>query len=45
MPFRNVEENVRAGVQRLVESPLLPAAYLVHGFVYDVAEGRLHEID
>jgi len=41
LPFRDVEENVRAGVGRILASPLLPAPYAAHGFVYDVATGGL----
>jgi carbonic anhydrase len=43
-PFADLDESVRAGVRRIEESPLLPSPYRAHGFVYDVATGRLREV-
>lgn len=43
-PFRQVEARVRASVRRLRETSLLPDDYAVHGFVYDVATGKLNEV-
>jgi carbonic anhydrase len=45
LPFRDVEQSVRRGVQLIAASPLLPEPYRVHGFVYDVADGRLRELE
>jgi carbonic anhydrase len=44
LPFGDLEESIRAGVRRIEESPLLPEPYRAHGFVYDVATGRLREV-
>ena len=44
LAFRDLEESIRASVQRINESPLLPEPYAAYGFVYDVADGRLHEV-
>jgi carbonic anhydrase len=44
LPFADVEQNVRDGLRRLAESPLLPDSFAVHGFVYDVATGRLNAV-
>lgn len=44
LPFPDLDEAVRASVQRVVESPLLPDAFPAHGYVYDVATGRLREV-
>lgn len=44
-PFPSVEERVAASVRRLRESALLAPDSEVHGFVYDVRSGRLHEVD
>jgi len=43
-PFSDVVERVRASVRRLRESPLLPEAYGVTGFVYDVRSGRIEPV-
>lgn len=40
-PFPDVAARVQASVRRLRESGLLPETYGLHGFVYDVASGRL----
>jgi carbonic anhydrase len=44
MPFRDLEETIRASVRRIAENPLLPEPYRARGFVYDVRTGRLSEI-
>jgi carbonic anhydrase len=44
LPFTDLEESVRAGVQRLAESPLLPELE-VSGFVYDVETGKLDPVE
>jgi carbonic anhydrase len=44
LAFRDLEESIRASVQRVMESPLLPEPYVAYGFVYDVASGHLHEV-
>jgi carbonic anhydrase len=42
--FQNVEENVRAQLQKLRAHPWIPKSVAIRGFVYDVTSGRLHEI-
>jgi carbonic anhydrase len=44
LPFADVEQNVRDGVRAIAESPLLPESFAVHGFVYDVATGRIADV-
>ncbi len=43
-PFSNLDESVRASVERIRDYPLLPESYDAHGFVYDVRSGALREI-
>ena len=43
-PFPDVAGRVRASVLRVRESGLLPGTYQLHGFVYDVASGRLEAV-
>jgi carbonic anhydrase len=43
-PFADVEETVRASVERLRREPLLAGGTDAAGFVYDVASGRLREL-
>jgi carbonic anhydrase len=45
LPFADLEESIRASVRRVRESPLLPAPYEAHGFVYDVGSGRLTPVE
>jgi carbonic anhydrase len=45
LPFTDLEESVREDVRALRESPLLPRAVDVRGFVYDVVTGRVTEVD
>jgi len=42
--FPNVEENVRSGVTKIENSPLLPDSFSARGFVYDVRTGELSEV-
>jgi carbonic anhydrase len=44
LPFPNVADAVKASVERLKESPLLPDDYGVTGFVYHVETGRLEQV-
>jgi carbonic anhydrase len=44
LAFRDLDESIRESVRRIEESPLLPEPYAAHGFVYDVATGRLREV-
>ena len=43
--FQNIEENVRQQLQKLLTHPWIPKSVAVRGFVYDVASGRLREIN
>ena len=43
-PFPNLEESVRASVEAIRESPLLPGSLEVSGWVYDVRSGRINEV-
>ena len=43
--FQNVEENVRHQLQKLLTHPWIPNSVAVRGFVYDVTNGRLREIN
>ncbi|MHB8060560.1 MAG: beta-class carbonic anhydrase [Gaiellaceae bacterium] len=45
LPFGEVEASVRQSVQRVRESPLFRAGYEVRGYVYEIASGRLNELD
>lgn len=45
LPLPELETGVRADVTRLRESPLIPPGLAVHGFIYDVATGRLSPVD
>ena len=42
--FTNLQENVRAQVKRIKDSPFIPDSVSVHGFVYDVKSGKLSEV-
>ena len=42
--FRDLEENVRASVRAIEESPFIPNRSSVRGFVYDVKTGALREV-
>jgi carbonic anhydrase len=43
-PFSDLEESVRRSLERVRESPLLPDAIPVSGWIYDVRSGRLSEV-
>lgn len=43
--FRDVENSVRQSVERVRRSPFVPYTESVRGFVYDVATGRITEVD
>jgi len=43
--FSDLEENVRQSVARIKESPFIPRTDNVRGFVYDVHDGSLREVD
>jgi carbonic anhydrase len=45
LPFSDLEESVRADVQFLRESPLIPDDITVRGFVYDVKTGAVSEVE
>jgi carbonic anhydrase len=42
--FQNIEENVRHQLRKLRNHPWIPAQVAVRGFVYDVTNGRLREV-
>jgi carbonic anhydrase len=43
--FENVDDSVRASIERLRESPFIPAKDAIRGFVFDVETGRLREVE
>ena len=43
--FTDVEDDVRQSIARVRLSPFIPVKDSVRGFVFDVATGRLHEVD
>lgn len=44
LPFSDLDQSVRQSVRKVRESPLLPDAIPVSGFVYDVKSGRLRAV-
>jgi carbonic anhydrase len=42
--FSDLDENVRAGMTRIRESPFIPHTDNVRGFVYELETGRLREV-
>ena len=44
LPFTDLEESVRADVQTLRDSPLIPRDIPISGAIYDVRSGRLQEV-
>ncbi|HEY1273793.1 MAG TPA: carbonic anhydrase [Thermoleophilaceae bacterium] len=42
--FGDLEEDVRAGIATIKDSPFIPNKDSVRGFVYDVKTGRLNEV-
>ncbi len=45
LPFSDVVQSVRDDVAELRASPLIPDEFPIRGFVYDVATGKLTEVD
>ena len=43
--FSDLDEDVRQSIARIKASPFIPRTDAVRGFVYDVAEGTLREVD
>jgi carbonic anhydrase len=43
--FSDEERDVRQSLARIAASPFIPHRDQVRGFVYEVASGRLHEVD
>ena len=43
--FSDLDESVRESIARIEESPFVPNTGSVRGFVYDVADGSLREVD
>ena len=43
--FADLEDDVRASKKRILDSPYIPVKDSVRGFVFDVATGRLTEVD
>ena len=43
--FQNIDENVRHQLQKLRTHPWIPKTVVARGFVYDVATGKLREIE
>jgi len=43
--FADVEQDVRQSIARVAASPFIPHTDQVRGFVYDVATGRLNEVN
>ena len=44
LPFSDLEQSVRDDIATIRNSPLLLKDVPVRGFIYDVATGRLHEV-
>src|SRR3954447_11008938 len=42
--FGELEEDVRASIKRITDSPFIPDKSSVRGFVFDVATGKLSEV-
>jgi carbonic anhydrase len=42
--FADLDEDVRQSIARIEASPFIPRKHSVRGFVYDVATGRLREV-
>jgi carbonic anhydrase len=42
--FPEVEEDVRASIKRITDSPFVPDKSSIRGFVFDVATGKLAEV-
>ena len=44
LPFRDLDDSVRQDARAIRDSPLIPDAIAVRGFVFDVRTGRLREV-
>jgi carbonic anhydrase len=44
LPFSDLDESVRASVERVRRSDLLPETFAASGYVYDVGSGSLREV-
>jgi carbonic anhydrase len=42
--FSDLDENVRASIERIRENPFIPRRDSIRGFVYEVETGRLREV-
>jgi carbonic anhydrase len=42
--FSELEDDVRASIERITASPFIPEKSSVRGFVFDVATGKLNEV-
>jgi carbonic anhydrase len=42
--FAELEDDVRASIERITDSPFIPDKTSVRGFVFDVATGKLNEV-
>ena len=42
--FRDLEQNVRQSIARILASPFIPMKDHIRGFTYDVTTGRLNEV-
>ena len=45
LSFDGLEESLRRDVQTVRSSPFIAADFVVHGLIYDVATGRLREVE
>ena len=43
--FTDLDQNVRESIVRIRESPFVPNTDSIRGFVYDVSDGSLREVD
>jgi carbonic anhydrase len=43
--FTDLEEDVRQSIARIKASPFVPRKDAIRGFIFDVATGRLNEVD
>jgi carbonic anhydrase len=43
--FADLEVDVKSSIQRILDSPFIPVKDSVRGFIFDVATGRLTEVD
>ena len=43
--FPDLDEDVRQSIARIKASPFIPISDNIRGFVYDVSDGTLREVD